>query len=404
MAGQAFKTEATFLKALPIMASAVIALVIGGIIGTGYLGAIAGAEIGPLARLAGVFTSHWFLMLLGFTNALIAAELLTLLSMEWSRRVAPVWLRASFLALYWASVILYITGRHTLGLLAAAGGLAIVGAYSLRVLTGRSWIGLPPTHYNYLLTATPFITLAVIVAWLILGGFSLPIALTILPVAAIIAVETRDIPLLLGIPPSRNFIAMSRALRVRAVAGYVLSTLGIIMLAYRVYTLGGLLLAVGGVLAFLSVSLLEAVEKASKAIPAEVKRHVTMHVAVSYAWFILAGVVAVAYGLGLLDGWRIDSIIVHMLTLGFMFNVIMGVDAILLYGHAGISLSETPKPTPWPGLMLNTGIIARILFDAGMASGLAALSSSLLTGLGIIFFYVRNMSNILRIILARRHG
>ncbi len=404
MAGQAFTSEATFLKALPIMASAVIALVIGGVIGTGYLGALAGGEIGPLARLSSLFTAHWFLMILGFTNALIAAELLTLLSMEWSRRVAPAWVRMAFLAFYWASIILYASGMHEPGLLAAAAGLLIVGAYSFKVLTGRSWIGLPPSHYNYLLTATPFITLAVILAWLALGGFSLPMALTLLPVAAIIAVESRDIPLLLGIPPSRNFMAKSRSLRARAVAGYAVSTVAILLLAYGMYALGGVLLAVGGVLAFMSVSLLKAVEKASKAIPVEVKKHVTAHVALSYAWFVLAGFVALAYGTGLVEGWRIDSIVVHMLTLGFMFNVIMGIDAILLYGHAGISLSETPKPTPWPGLVLNAGIIARVLFDAGLAGGVAALLSAVLTGLGILLFYVRNMSNILRIILARRRG
>ncbi len=398
-----FQGSATFMKALPLMASAMIALVIGGLVGLGFLATIAGSSPGPLSALAPMYGSHWFLMILGFTNALISAELLTLLSMEWSRRVAPRSLVAGFLASYWASIILYIAGYTTPALALATIGLVLVAWYTYRVLLARSWIGLPPTHYNYLLTATPIIMASIIVYWLAsqrlgLPSFSLPLASLVLPVAAIIAVETRDIPLLLGIPPTRSLAAKSRSLRLRAVSAYITSTLGILALASGHKTVGGLLIAVGGVLALTSVALLDAMERASKAIPASVKRHVAAHTVLSYAWFVGAGLIAVASGVGLLGSVALGDAVTHMLTLGFMFNVIMGIDAILLYGHAGISLDKTPPPQPWPGLLLNIGLILRILYDIGMLPGSAAVAGGALTGIAIIIFYARNMINIRRIL------
>lgn len=397
-----FQGSATFMKALPLMTSAIVALMIGGLAGIGFIATISGVDPGPLSTLSRLYGAHWFLMILGFTNALISAELLTLLSMEWARRVAPPIVVGGFLALYWASIALYVTGQTRAGLLASVLGLAIVARYTWGTLLSRSWIGLPPTHYNYLLTATPIIMAALILYWLAapsLGAplYDLPLASIILPVAAIIAVETRDIPLLLGIPPSRSLAARSRSLRIRAAVAYTLATIGILAIALGHPGSGGLLLAVGGVLALSSVALLEAIEKASKAIPANVRRHVAAHTLASYAWFIGAGILATLQGLGVLEG-RVGDAIAHMLTLGFMFNVIMGIDAILLYGHAGISLDKTPPPQPWPGLILNIGLALRILYDLNLLPAWAAVASGILTGAAIIGFYARNMINIRRIL------
>ncbi len=398
-----FQGSATFMKALPLMASAMIALLVGGLAGLGLLAVITGSTPGPLAVLSPIYGSHWFLMILGFTNALISAELLTLLSMEWSRRIAPRSLVAGFLVAYWISIALYITGSTTIALIISTIGLALVAWHTSRVLLTRSWIGLPPTHYNYLLTATPIIMAMIIVYWLAaqrlgLPSYNLPLASLILPVTAIIAVESRDIPLLLGIPPTKSLAARSRSLRIRAVAAYITSSLGILALASDYTSIGGMLIAVGGVLALTSVALLEAVERASKAVPATVKRHVATHVTLSYAWFIGAGLLALASSLGVIKGIALGDAVTHMLTLGFMFNVIMGIDAILLYGHAGISLDKTPPPQPWPGLLLNTGLALRILHDIGLLPGWIAVAGGALTGVAIIIFYVRNMINIRRIL------
>ncbi len=396
---QAFQGASTFKKAMPLMASALAALVIGGVVGVAFIASMNGVDPGPLSRLSSLYGGHWFLMILGFTNALISAELLTLLSMEWSRRTAPPQFIAGFLALYWASILLYLSGHATLGLVAAMLGLGVVGLYTYRTLLARSWIGLPPTHYNYLLTTTPILLIILIAYWLAAGRLGLPsydlaMATLILPVSAIIAVETRDIPLLLGIPPSRSIAVRSRGLRARATAAYIVSAIGILLVAAGQYLLGGLLTAVGGVLAASSVALLQAIEKGSRAIPSRIKRHVGAHTVISYLWLIGAGVVATIHGLGV-DLFANDMY-THMLTLGFMFNVIMGIDAILLYGHAGIGLDKTPPPQPWPGLLLNIGLILRI--QNGVDNSYVPVIGGILTGAAIILFYARNMRNIRRIL------
>ncbi|MEB3779891.1 MAG: hypothetical protein GSR85_06650 [Desulfurococcales archaeon] len=407
MTGTVFKGEATFIKALPLMASALIALIIGGLAGIGFIMLQAGYKPPAIfSLLAPLYGSHWYLMILGFTLALISAELLTLLSMEWARRVAPPVIIAVFLVFYWSGIILYSTGYTMQALGASIIVLAISTLYTAKTLLSRSWIGLPPTHYNYLLTLTPPLTGVIIAYWIIsekmgLPSYDLPIATLFLPVAAIIAVESRDIPLLLGIPPTKSLALRSKQLRVRAVMAYIASGIGVILVAMGHLIPGGLLLIVGGLLAASSVALLQAVESASKAIPRVIRVHVATHTTISYIWFIGAGAIAIASGAGYVNNVRVDDAITHMLTLGFMFNVIMGIDAILLYGHAGISLSETPKPQPWPGALLNVGLILRILYDIGIMQGWAAVASGLLTGIAIVGFYARNMRNIRKILKSK---
>ena len=89
---------------------------------------------------------------------------------------------------------------------------------------------------------------------------------------------------------------------------------------------------------------------------------------------------------------------VHAVTLGFMFNVIFGVDAVLLYGHAGIPFDKAPRPSPIPGLLLNSALILRAIHGfTGLAPRLAALSGPL-AGLGILFFYGRNIAKLRRLL------
>lgn len=378
-----------FLKAAPILASSVIALIIGGASGIAFFATISGLA-SPPTLLLDVLGAHWFLMLLGFTNGLISAEILVMLSAEWSRRPAPASIRAAFLALFWAGIALYYSGFTSPGLTAAAASLLVTGVWAVRALLSKSWIGLPPGHYNYLLTATPWIALGAVLAWLLWPAFDLAIAMVILPVTAIIAVESRDLPLLLGKPPTRSLATRSRSIAIRAVVSYLLTAAGIMAVALGARHLGGALVLAGGVGALSNVALIQSVERAGSALPPEIRKHVSRHVALSYAWIFLAGAAAIVEGLlpGSMPGF--EWVFVHMITIGFMFNVIMGVDAILLYGHAGIPLNKIPKPQPLPGAMLNTGLLILTLWGAGVIGTSLTILGGVLVGLGIVAFYARN--------------
>jgi len=390
---QRFKGPEALAAVAPIMALAMANLVVAGLAGSGLLAAMGGVDPGPLSALERVYPVHWALMIYGFTLSLIAAEVLGFLSLEWSGRVAPLPVRAAVFAALLASTLLLASGLETPGLLAASAGLVALAAYSWRTLAAPSWAGLPPTHYNYLLAVTPLLFAAVTLYLALQGPLGLPaldpgLASVTLPVAAIIAVVTRDIPLLLGVNPARLALKTGGRLRLRAVAAYAAAFLGITLVALGHWLAGGAVLALAAAAGLGSTGLVEALSAAGRAVHREVRLHVATHLVIAYAWLAAAGALAAARGLGLEIPLARDAY-THMITLGFLFNVIMGVDAILLFGHAGIPITEAPKPSPIPGALLNAGLLARLAFDAGAAPGWAAALSAALVAAGIALFYVR---------------
>ncbi len=399
-----FESHATFRKAMPVLGSAIITLFFGGFVGVLFLAQLSGFTGFP-SFLARLFGSHWFFMVFGFTNALISAEILTLLSMEWAKKTASTRTILAFLFFFWSSMITYVLLGGNIPFILTIMSFIVVFIHSYKTLVKRSWIGLPPTHYNYLLTITPIIMVVLVIYTFLtkytsgLPKLSLPTASIILPVAAIIAVETRDIPLLLGVPPTKSLALKSRSLRTRAVLAYIVSIIGILLAATNNLLIAGILLVIGGLLALSSISLIEAIEKNSKGIPQHIKKHVTTHTIISYTWFIASGILLATQKLLNLNPQGIHDSFIHMLTLGFMFNVIMGIDAILLYGHAGIPLNKTPKPQPWPGILLNIGLLLRMIIDIGGITGITGLISGILIGIGILVFYLRNLRNIRKIML-----
>ncbi len=412
MANRGYSAQAhdMFKKAMPVMASALALLVFGGMVGIGYLVTLMGSSPpAPLSWTPRFFTHHWFYMVMGFTLALISAELLVLLSAEWSKRAAPRGLIMAFVATVWASAFAYTLASKGLGLLLSALATGLVLLHVKRSLLTRSWIGLPPTHYNHLLATTLLLTLILTLAHALdqLGlvdplPLNLALASMVLPVGAIIAVESRDIPLLMGIPPTRALAEKREQIRTRAVTGYALSVGGILLLSYTgspaSLALGGLLVLLGGVIAASSVGLLGLLEKTSAGVPKGLKGHSRLHIMLSFAWFLAAGLIAMAWGLGAEMPLAEDAI-VHSLALGFMFNVIFGVDAILLYGHAGIPINRVPPPTPIPTLLLNASLLLRLAYDlAGAQLFGLVLASGPLAGLAILYFYARNMRHIRRLL------
>lgn len=345
---------------------------------------------------------------MGFTVALVSMEVLTLLSLEWSGRVAPTWVRAGFLALFWPAMILYLAGRHYAALALASAYTGLTAFYASRTLLAPSQYGIRPGHYNYLLTLSPAILAVLTLAWLasrLAGGsyFDLALASIAFPVTAIIAVESRDIPLLLGVKPTRELVERRKTLAARATAAYTAALLGLIAASTRHpagIVLGGVLLLASAAASLASLGLPQAIQASSKAVPGYVKSNLAVHLALAHAWLAVAGLSLLAWGLGVGPSpWAMDTA-VHAVTLGFMFNVIFGVDAVLLYGHAGIPLSKIPKPSLLPGLLLNATLTLRAVHGfTGLAPNLAAISGPL-AGLGIVLFYLylRNIAKLRRLL------
>ncbi len=164
-----FREGIPLTKGLPIMASTLTTLVLAGLIGISYLHDLTlGDGVGPLSqalfRARGLYGAHWFLAVMGFTVALVSMEVLTLLSLEWSGRVAPGWVRAAFLALFWPAMALYLAGREAAALALAVAYSGLTAAYASRTLLAPSQFGLRPGHYNYLLALSPALLSAITLA------------------------------------------------------------------------------------------------------------------------------------------------------------------------------------------------------------------------------------------------
>jgi len=390
------------VEAAPILASAMVLLVFAGLVGIGYLSALAGSPLPGFEWTARFFDAHWFMMIYGFTTALVGMELLTLLSLEWSGRIAPAPLRTLFLALLWAGQIAYLAGHPVPGLVLAAASLLVLAGYAWKSLMVPSSIGLPPGHYNLLVSLAPAVTAVLTLAYIPLGDdvFFLSRASTVFIVLAIIAVLSRDVPLLLGVRPTKEYIRLRPVLARRAKAAYLLALAGIILASAThavLQVVGGLLLVASAAASLASLGLPQALEASSKGIPVEIKRNLRVQVLLAHAWLAIAGLMAVAGGAGW-SGWPVWDVFTHAITLGFMFNIIMGVDAVLLYGHAGIPLEMVPKPSPVPSILLNAGILVRLVHAVKPLSPALMGVSGLLAGAGILLFYGRNMARIIRIL------
>ncbi len=197
-------------------------------------------------------------------------------------------------------------------------------------------------------------------------------------------------------------MARRRTLAWRAIAAYSMALVGLASASTRRpagLLLGGILLAASALASMASLGLPEAIQSSSRAVPGYVKSNLTVHLTLAHAWLAIAGASLVAWGLGVGPSlWAMDTA-VHAITLGFMFNVIFGVDAVLLYGHAGIPLDKVPRPSSIPGLLLNSALVLRAVYGfTGLAPSLAALSGPL-AGLGIVFFYGRNIAKLRNLLM-----
>ncbi len=402
---QVFLRESPIKKEIPLLLSALVILVIAGIIGISYLSTL--TIHNPIINnswLIKLYGAHWFFAIMGFTVGLISSEIMVLLSLEWSGRMASQYTILLFLALFWPAMILYPLGYTKLALILSVIYLLFLFIYASRVLLAPSLMGFKPTHYNYLLTATPLLLAALVTSWLVarVEGrtlFNLAMATTSFPVLTIIAIEGRDIPLLLGIKPTREFVLRKKkALSRRAVTAYVLAFLGILMASFEDtlgLLLGGITIILSALFSIFSTGLMEALSP--QGLSSKTRRGLFYTVILAQIWLIIAGISLIVASLT--NYHMAIDMAVHSITLGFMFNTIFGVDSVLLYGHAGIPLSMVPEPTFIPVILLNIALVLRAFYDLAGIAPLLAMLSGPLVGIAILWFYIRNFTKIRAILI-----
>ncbi|HWQ18023.1 MAG TPA: hypothetical protein VNL13_09360 [Sulfolobales archaeon] len=395
----------------PIMLSGMISLVLGGLVGTLLMLKYQGIDIAFAENLPGA-GFHWFLMIYGFLLSLISVEIFSLLSFEWSGRVAPTHYIVSYLALFWGSIILWIYGEVIISIALVSVNMALLAAYGSSVFLRPSRLGFRPTHYNILLVLTPVITLAVLLLWILqrvfLGSpvYEIGIASLVFPLGAILAVESRDIPLLTGQVGERR-----SPYRVMIMAGYFLAITGVVIYSARIpynNIVGGFLAILGSLLAFKDLGLLSSLRSGARGglVPVYMARYSLVHMVTAFTWLLLGGSLFVLTPLLTEVSSLTRDLAVHAITLGFIFNTIFGVDAVLMYSHAGISLRKVPRPSYIPYILLNTSLILRAIYDLTGIQGITVASAPL-TGLAIVvFFLMHNMrlSRLRREMIAMRTG
>lgn len=397
----------------PIMFSGMATLILGGVVGSLWMLRYQGVDV-AWEGLPGV-DFHWFLMIYGFLFSLISVEIFALLSFEWSGRTASTYYRLSFLVLFWASVILWIYGERLASLALVSINMALLSIYASSIFLKPSRLGFKPTHYNMLLTLTPIITFFVLIIWvlhMIVRGasiYEISIASLVFPLGSIVAVESRDIPLLTG---SHQVGGKPASYRRAVVIGYGLLAVGVIIASFtRIHlssTIGGALIVPGSALTFKDLGLLSSLGRGARGgiVPSYMARYSAIHIATAFSWLVLGGIIFMATPL--LSGVAIlpRDLAIHAITLGFIFNTLFGVDAVLMYSHAGISLRVAPKPSYIPYALLNTSLLLRAFYDlAGIQS--ITLVSAPLTGISIVLFFAMHnirLSRIRKMAAAARIG
>ncbi len=377
----------------PIMFSGMATLILGGVIGVLWMLKYQGVDI-VWEGLPGI-DFHWFLMIYGFLFSLISVEIFALLSFEWSGRVASIYYRLLFLALFWASVILWIYGERLASLTLVSINMVLLSIYASSIFLKPGRLGFKPTHYNMLLTLTPIITFFILIIWvlqIVIRGasiYEISIASLIFPLGSIVAVESRDIPLLTE--PHRA--GVKPASHRGVVIGYGVLAVGVVISSFtRIHIssiIGGALIVLGSALAFKDLGLLSSLGRGAGGgiVPSYMARYAAIHIVTAFSWLVLGGVVFMA--MPLLSGVAIlpMDLAIHAIALGFIFNTLFGVDAILMYSHAGISLRIAPKPSYIPYALLNTSLLLRALYDLTGIQGITLVSAPL-TGISIILFFV----------------
>lgn len=341
------------------MFSAITTLILAGIPAVFLFLSIQGISLGFDLSF---FQYHWFLMIYGFFNFLIGNELLIALSREWSGKTANLAEVLIFYLLASSAILSYVLfpNKYLAFLLLAFSHLILL--YHSRVYLRRSWIGLKPRAYNYLIIATLIITSIIEVLQIPLYN---PAISLLYPSAMIFAVMSRDVSLVLGGKKVNQF-QMSLA--------YIMLVLGFLFYSYNSFATS-LSLFLAWLISFVSINLFDK----------RGRLYSKICLGMAWSWLLISSIFV-----NNLD------VFVHSISVGFLFNTIFGVDVILMDLLLGIfNRNFFIKSSYIPVILLNLGIAMRFGYDL-LGNVPIFLIQAPLQGLGIISFYLNTFYQIIQ--------
>lgn len=322
-------------------------LLLGGIPGVLEFMSIQGFPLNPTFKL---FPDHWFLMIYGFFGALIGNEILVALSVEWIGKPADDKLILGFLLTTLLGSLTFIFEKE-LGLIFTLISMLILLYYSQEYL-GYSRLGLKPTTYNYLLFFSLMISTAIVGIQLGIG-YEIPYLNLVYPASLIIAVMNRDISLVTNVRVSRPW---------ENVLAFVL-----LVLAMSLYPNSQILLFLAWLLSF----------HASGIYRFKGRKYPIVHLFTAWTYLLIASIFISNY-----------DIYIHAIAVGFLFNTVFGVDVVLMdmfINAFGKRLKSKPSFIPY--ILVNLGLVMRILYDLGFSTSFFILSAPL-QGFGIVSFFI----------------
>ncbi|AHC52098.1 protein involved in NO response [Sulfolobus acidocaldarius SUSAZ] len=303
------------------------------------------------------FEFHWFVMIYGFFLTIIGNEILVALSMEWKGEQAPDYYVIGFAITVLISLLLSST-PYSFYLVLLALGMLI---YHSRIYLSPSKLGLRPTTYNYLLFVTLIVTVFVTAFQIFLDS---PWISLIFPTLTIFSVMSRDIGLVFG----------GRLIKDKEIVfAYVFLLIG--LLVYPNW-ISSLLIFAGWFFSF----------HGSGLIRARGRVYPKVSLSIAWIWLLLSSVFSIT---------NYDAFI-HTIAVGFLFNTVFGVDVVLidmLISATGVHVKV--KPSYIPIVLLNLGLLTRVIFDMGVTFPLLLLSAPL-QGIGILSFYLNTFRQVFR--------
>ncbi|BBD73639.1 hypothetical protein HS1genome_2028 [Sulfodiicoccus acidiphilus] len=314
----------------------------------------------PLQLPTTFFRFHWFIMVYGFFLTLIGNEVLVSLSVEWRGSPAPDLFVVSFGAVVLAANLSSIFGVPEVPFYLVDIALVLLLWHS-KVYLSSSAMGLKPRPHNYLLFLT--LEFSAFVAS-VEAVVQLPWLSLSFPVLTVFSVVVRDIGLVLG----------GRRIKGGEIAvSFLLVLIGIT--TYTIPQVSSLFLVAGWALSLHGSGLLRS----------RGRLYPRLSLIMAWSWLLLGGILSRNY-----------DVFVHSLAVGFLFNVVFGVDSVL--ADALLSLTGTRvrlKPSYVPLVLLNFGLVLRFAFDFGLSFPIV-FSAAPLQGLGILYFFASTLTQVLR--------
>jgi hypothetical protein len=104
----------------------------------------------------------------------------------------------------------------------------------------------------------------------------------------------------------------------------------------------------------------------------------------AWSWLLVSSLLARNY-----------DMFIHAIAVGFLFNTVFGVDAVLMDMLLGLTGKRTVlRPSYIPLVLLNLGLVMRLATDFGLSSPVLWLSAPL-QGIGVLSFFANTLRQVL---------